>query len=225
MKRQNNQNTGLQKHRALNIQYHQVFLRLRSKDWQIVFVKTISIGLLATAAILAILLPGCNSSDFEQTSKWQTYHNPRYDFEFLYPEGWVPVAMPANEDGQAFIEPDNPAIEMRGWGSQISLVDGSDQEKLMKDLDMKQNFVTAQGLAGHLEVDISSETSSMTLALQHENVIYYWQGRSPSDQFAEYYRLFDYVARQYRVLPDEGFQRSPNSLESKTDGDRLALQT
>jgi hypothetical protein len=212
MKRQNNQNTGLHKHRALDIPSCQVFSVLCSKNLQVAFVKTISIGLMTTAATLAILLPGCNSSDFGQTSSWQTYRNPRYDFEFLYPEGWMPAAMPANEDGQAFIEPDNPAIEMRGWGSQIPLANGSNQEKLGEDLDMEQNFVTEQGLSGHLEVEISSETSSMTLALQHENVIYYWQGRSPSDQFAEYYRLFDYVARQYRVLPDEGFQRSLDPL-------------
>lgn len=67
----------------------------------------------------------------------------------------------------------------------------------------QQNFTTEQGLTGKLRVEINPDISLMTLTLSQGNVSYHWQGQCNSEQFADYYRFFYYVARQYRLPPLE----------------------
>jgi hypothetical protein len=64
---------------------------------------------------------------------------------------------------------------------------------------LNSNFKTAQGVSGVLVVEVGSLTSSMTLTLQQGQVKYYWQGRSNSEEFDNYYRFFYYIAQQYRI--------------------------
>jgi hypothetical protein len=160
----------------------------------------LSIGLVSTALLL-----GCDRL-FTPESGWETYQNSRYGFEFPYPKDWIAEPLPDNQDGRAFRAPDRPGVKVAGWASQIPDLAGevtagevTDPESISPD-PIKENFVTEQGLSGELEVEIAAETSSLNLTLEYEGVIYRWQGRSPSQQFEDYYKFFSYVANHYRVL-------------------------
>jgi len=71
---------------------------------------------------------------------------------------------------------------------------------VQKNVVVAPNFVTQQGLQGLLHVEVGAEVSFITLTLIQNGVMYSWQGRSPSDQFAKYYEFFNYVAGQYRIV-------------------------
>lgn len=155
---------------------------------------------LVGAAVSLMLLMSCRSSEIAAPDTWKTYRNPRYNFEFPYPSHWVAEPPPDNQDGQAFQDPRNAEAEIRGWaGHQIKMA----AQQKSKDLPLKPNFSTQQGLAGELKVNIGPEMSSMTLVLQQGDIRYHWQARSPSQQFDDYYRFFYYIARQYRIPPPQ----------------------
>ncbi|WP_375511392.1 hypothetical protein [uncultured Nostoc sp.] len=143
---------------------------------------------------LFIILWGCTANDFNAGAiAWKTYSNSRYGFEFPYPSNWTSLAAPENDDGIAFISPQNNSVEIRGWAShQLP----NEQESVKK---IKSNFQTAQGVSGVLVVEVDQRVGSMTLTLTQSQVKYYWQGRSKSQDFQDYYRLFYYIAQQYRI--------------------------
>lgn len=145
---------------------------------------------------LAGWLSGCQQAELPLASDWQVYHNPRYDFEFPYPQAWVAASPPDNQDGRVFHDPKNPAAEIRGWAGYNVRDTISPQPQ-----PLKPNFKTRQGVLGELKVDLGGETSSMTLVLEQNDIRYYWRGRSPQQQFDDYYRMFYYVASQYRIPP------------------------
>ncbi len=109
--------------------------------------------------------------------------------------------MPTNRDGEAFVDPRNPDVQIRGWASQLRLP--LDTEGLTSPSARPPasgvNFTTAQGLAALLQVDVGEEVSLMRLTLTLNGVEYNWEGQSPSDQFSEYYPLFNYIASQFQV--------------------------
>ncbi|MHC5610467.1 MAG: hypothetical protein ACYTXA_05475 [Nostoc sp.] len=147
---------------------------------------------------LLIILWGCTANDFHAGAiAWKTYRNSRYGFEFPYPSNWTSLAAPANDDGIAFISLQDNSVEIRGWASQQlpnSIV--TDQESMKK---IKPNFQTTQGVAGVMVVEVDQRVGSMTLTLTQSQVKYYWQGRSKSQEFPDYYRFFYYIAQQYRI--------------------------
>ncbi|MBN3950313.1 MAG: hypothetical protein HWQ38_29105 [Nostoc sp. NMS7] len=150
------------------------------------------------AIALFIILWGCTANDFNAGAiAWKTYSNSRYGFEFLYPSNWTSLAAPANDDGIAFISLQDNSVQIQGWASQQlpnSIV--TDQESMKK---IKPNFQTTQGVSGVLVVEVDQRVGSMTLTLTQSQVKYYWQGRSKSQEFPDYYRLFYYIAQQYRI--------------------------
>lgn len=174
---------------------------------------------LAIAPLLVILL-GCQDANKVSQNNWKIYRNSRYNFEFPYPGNWVAFPMPDNRDGQAFRDPNNPNAEIRGWAAnnlsatvtspppgvlyqrqhrlkvEASSLDSIEPKPLKSQ---EQNFTTDQGLTGNLKVEIGSDTSLMTLTLSQGKVLYNWQGQCESKQFADYYRSFYYIARQYRL--------------------------
>lgn len=153
---------------------------------------------------LVLILLSCRAVNLDAQSSWNTYRNPRYDFEFPYPSNWTPFPIPDNRDGRAFRDPQNPNFEIRGWAADIlSALQASSPNSAPKDLaeTQQQNFTTDQGLTGKLQVEIGTDTSLMTLTLSQEKVLYNWQGQCESQQFADYYRLFYYIARHYRLPP------------------------
>ena len=143
---------------------------------------------------LLIILWGCAANDFNAgVIAWKTYRNSRYGFEFPYPSNWTSLAASENGDGIAFISPQDNSVEIRGWAShQLP----NEQESVKK---IKSNFQTAQGVAGVLVVEVDRRSGSMTLTLTQSQVKYHLQGRSKSQEFQNYYRLFYYIAQQYRI--------------------------
>jgi hypothetical protein len=157
---------------------------------------------------LIVLLLSCSQSNLRSPDSWSIYRNSRYNFEFPYPSNWIAFPMPDNRDGRAFRDPQNPNIEIRGWAANKlaeSKAPSQAQERTPKQpqSSQQQNFITEQGLTGKLRVEVGSDLSLMTLSLSQGNVLYRWQGQSESEQFADYYRFFDYVARQYRLPASE----------------------
>ncbi|MEH1839409.1 MAG: hypothetical protein V7L20_11700 [Nostoc sp.] len=147
---------------------------------------------------LLIILWGCTANNFNAgASAWKTYSNSRYGFEFPYPSNWTSLAAPENDDGIAFTSPQDKTVEIRGWASQQLLNSITTNKELVKKI--KPNFQTAQGVSGVLVVEVDRLVSSMTLTLTQSQVKYYWEGRSKSQDFQDYYRLFHYIAQQYRI--------------------------
>jgi hypothetical protein len=151
-----------------------------------------------SVVLLILLLFSCQSPSVDQAVSWKTYRNPRYHFECPYPSQWIPAPMPDNRDGRAFSDPRQPAAEMRGWASQRLLIKGKNSLNAL-DPAFSENFTTLQGIGGNLQIEVGVQMSLMTLTLIQGTVQYSWQGRSPSQQFADYYRLFYYVASRYRI--------------------------
>ena len=155
---------------------------------------------------LVLILFSCRASNVSMPNSWDTYHNPRYSFEFPYPRNWTPFPMPDNRDGRVFRDPKNPTLEIRGWaGHKLSEIRASSSKKSAKQspTPQRQNFTTDQGVTGELQVEIGSDISLMTLTLSQGKVQYRWQGQCESEQFADNYRFFYYVATQYRLPPEE----------------------
>ena len=172
-------------------------------------VKALVIGKVIVSIMpLIVLLLSCSQSNMRSPDSWSIYRNSRYSFEFPYPSNWIAFPMPDNRDGRAFRDPQNPNIEIRGWAANNlaeSNAPSQAQERTPKQpqSSQQQNFTTDQGLTGKLRVELGSDLSLMTLSLSQGNVLYSWQGQSESEQFADYYRFFNYVARQYRLPVSE----------------------
>ncbi|MEW6495443.1 MAG: hypothetical protein AB1589_23425 [Cyanobacteriota bacterium] len=115
--------------------------------------------------------------------------------------------MPDNLDGRAFRDPQNPSVEIRGWAANnLSVIPSSSSNTSATESPkpQSQNFTTDQGMTGQLQVKVGSDISLMTLTLSQDKVLYNWQGQCESKNFADYYRFFNYIARQYRLpIPEE----------------------
>jgi hypothetical protein len=146
----------------------------------------------------AMIFAGCSANGL-QFSKltWETYYNSRYGFEFPYPSNWTSLAPPDNNDGVTLVSPQNQNTEIRAWaGNQLPESIVQDQETI-KQID--NNFHTDQGVSGVMVVEVGQQVSSMTLTITKDQVKYYWQGQSNSKEFKYYYRLFYYIAQQYKI--------------------------
>ena len=158
-------------------------------------IYTFASGVSGTIALL-MMLCGCVTGFNAGTITWKTYSNYRYGFEFPYPSNWTALAAPENGDGIALVSPESNSVEIRGWASN-QLPDSTTDKKAMKKIN--SNFQTTQGVSGVLVVEVNQQVSSMTLTLTQGQVNYYWQGRSESKKFKDYYRFFYYIAQQYRI--------------------------
>ncbi|MFE1746503.1 hypothetical protein [Coleofasciculus sp. H7-2] len=169
----------------------------------------------AYAIALSIMLWGCRASD-TQSPTWKTYKNPRYSFEFPYPSTWIAAPMPDNRDGRAFRDPQAPEVEILGVaGDRLPEIELAPSGQKNPHQFMQQNFTTQQGVTGKLYVELRSDISLMRLTLIQGRIRYYWQGRSPSKEFSNYYRFFYYVAGQYRIP----LQSKSGEGERLTEGD------
>ena len=142
-----------------------------------------------------LTLWGCSTPLDITSIGWKTYSNSRYGFEFPYPSNWNSLTAPTNDDGIAFVSPRNSNVEIRGWAS--NQLSPSITE--YNETSASYNFQTTQGLRGVLLVATENTVSSMKLKLNQNQVDYHWQGKSPSQEFSNYYPLFYYIAQQYRV--------------------------
>jgi hypothetical protein len=161
-------------------------------------------------------LTGCSMGDRapinSQSQTWQTYRNPKYGFAFLYPDRWVAALTPEKADGQIFAEPQNPAVEIRGWAS-VNLLDQSQTQKTKPKgqalgtpppTEPPPNFKTRQGVAGTLQVQITPQSSSLNFMVRQGKIRYHWRGSAPSDRFADYYAFFYHVVLRYQIPLQSG---------------------
>ncbi|WP_413174147.1 hypothetical protein [Anabaena azotica] len=166
---------------------------LKTRRWMRVIAGAVSnIGTIGTAMILS----GCTITNiYASEVTWKTYSNTRYSFEFPYPSNWNSSGTSDNNDGIAFVAPNNRNVEMRAWASRHLEVNIQEQYSR----EQTQNFQTAEGVFGVMSVDVGQQTTSMTLTITQGQVKYYWRGQSNSKEFKEYYRLFYYIAQQYKI--------------------------
>lgn len=153
--------------------------------------------------LLTMLLQGCQSSR-NSSATWKIYRNPRYQFEFRYPSNWIAAPMPDNRDGQAFRDPQQPEIEIRGWAEhRLSGMILNSRTSTVKNTaqPLQLNFTTQQGVTGQLQVKVGSNLNIMELRLNQGLMLYHWRAQAPSKQFADYYRFFYYIASNYRLPP------------------------
>ncbi len=150
------------------------------------------------AIALSVIVGGCTiTTGFNISNQtWKIYNNARYGFEFPYPSTWK--SLPSdNGDGIVFTSPKNHTVEIRSWAG-MQLPEGIIPEKNAK-ISINPNFTTAQGVSGVLTVEVGQQESVMTLKLAQGKLKYYWQGKAPSPEFDNYYRLFDYIANSYKI--------------------------
>jgi len=161
-------------------------------------VRNRNLGRTIAAIALAVTLGGCSGSN-KTTSvpRWEIYTNPRYNFEFPHPSNWTTLPAPDNGDGQVFVSPQNPEVDIRGWAGN-RLPNWENKHKNARK-SINYNFQTAQGVSGVLTVEVGKQVSTMKLTLNQEQIRYYWQGRAPSQEFGNYYNAFYYIAQQYRI--------------------------
>ncbi len=146
---------------------------------------------------LLVTLVSCQDTRLSMSS-WKTYQNPRYGFEFPYPSDWIAQPIPSNLNGQAFLGTDQSRLQLRGWAEENLNAARLLSSKLEKPVS-QQNFTTKQGITGRLKVEIGSQLSSIELVIDDGALEYHLQGQATSDQFADYYRFFHYVASHYRI--------------------------
>lgn len=139
---------------------------------------------------LCVLISVSACSAHSPSSNWKIYQNPRYGFTFPYPHQWQAQPPPENQDGQIFSHPDRPEIQIQGFAqSQVE----------PQGLENGPNFVTNQGIKAVLTPTLETTTSRLTLRIYSHQVYYVWEGRSPSSEFAQYYPLFEQIAREYTI--------------------------
>ena len=154
---------------------------------KILCTTTLSIG-------LYLMLWGCIDNDFQvKDVRWKTYKNNRYGFEFPYPNTWQELKNPDNSDGVVLVLPNKKNLEIRSYASKPLL-------KFSRKTQGKvYNFRTNQGVFGVLTVEVREKVTVIKLTITQEKLEYFWQGQSYSQEFKKYYRLFYYMAQEYKI--------------------------
>ncbi|MFN6217627.1 MAG: hypothetical protein ACK4V9_14360 [Aphanizomenon sp.] len=154
---------------------------------KILCTTTLSIG-------LYLMLWGCIDNDFQvKDVRWKTYKNNRYGFEFPYPNTWQELKNPDNSDGVVLVLPNKKNLEIRSYASKPLL-------KFSRKTQGKvYNFRTNQGVFGVLTVEVREKVTVIKLTITQEKLEYFWQGQSDSQEFKKYYRLFYYMAQEYKI--------------------------
>ncbi|MFN5593961.1 MAG: hypothetical protein AN488_10720 [Anabaena sp. WA113] len=154
---------------------------------KILCTTTLSIG-------LYLMLWGCIDNDFQvKDVTWKTYKNNRYGFEFPYPNTWQELKNPDNSDGVVLVLPNKKNLEIRSYASKPLL-------KFSRKTQGKvYNFRTNQGVFSVLTVEVREKVTVIKLTITQEKLEYFWQGQSDSQEFKKYYRLFYYMAQEYKI--------------------------
>jgi hypothetical protein len=140
------------------------------------------------------MLWGCIDNDFQvKDVRWKTYKNNRYGFEFPYPNTWQELKNPDNSDGVVLVLPNKKNLEIRSYASKPLL-------KFSRKTQGKvYNFRTNQGVFSVLTVEVREKVTVIKLTITQEKLEYFWQGQSDSQEFKKYYRLFYYMAQEYKI--------------------------
>lgn len=146
-------------------------------------------------AIALLFLESCQLQQLDSGVSLKTYQNQRFGFESIYPDTWRATPPPSNLDGQTFYHPQNPDVQISVWAG-YEVPSPSSQPSVP---EQNANFTTRQGLSGALTVEVGSQTSIIHLTVVEDRVSYHFEGRAPSLEFADYYRLFYDLATQYQI--------------------------
>jgi hypothetical protein len=153
------------------------------------------IALLVSTIGISVICAACSDNGFQSSRQaWETYYNPRYGFEFPYPGNWSAITSD-NNDGVIFVSGQSQHTKIRAWASN----DLPELQNPETSKQIDQNFKTDQGISGVLVVEVGEPVSSMTLTINQKEVNYHWQGQTSSKEFKDYYRLFYYIAKQYKI--------------------------
>ena len=143
---------------------------------------------------IGMIFWGCRANDFQvKNVTWKTYKNDRYGFEFPYPHTWQELRNPDNSDGVVLVLPNKKNLEIRSYASKPLL-------KFSRKTQGKvYNFRTNQGVFSVLTVEVREKVTVIKLTITQEKLEYFWQGQSDSQEFKKYYRLFYYMAQEYKI--------------------------
>jgi hypothetical protein len=137
---------------------------------------------------------GCNANNSQlQETRWNIYRNNRYGFEFPYPNTWQQLGNPDNSDGIALVSPNKKNVEIRAYASKPVLKFATENPQPVL------NFQTHQGVSGVLSVEVGEKVTVIKLTITQAQLEYHWQGKSASQDFQNYYRLFHYIAKEYKI--------------------------
>jgi len=141
-----------------------------------------------------LIVWGCSANNLQfPDTTWNTYRNKRYGFEFPYPNTWQALENPDNSDGIALVSPNKKNVEIRAYASKPLL------KSLTKNPQPVPNFQTHQGFSGVMAVEIGKKVTIMKLTITQEQLEYHWQAKSDRQDFQNYYRLFYYIAQEYKI--------------------------
>ena len=140
---------------------------------------------------IGMIFWGCNAQI--QETRWNIYRNKRYGFEFPYPHTWQVLGNPDNSDGVVLVSPNQKNVEIRAYASKSGL------KSLTKSSQPVPNFQTHQGFSGVLAVEAGEKVTVIKLTISQENLEYHWQGQSANQDFKNYYRMFYYMAQEYKI--------------------------
>ncbi|MBD2279694.1 hypothetical protein [Aphanizomenon flos-aquae] len=166
---------------------------MMKQPWGAIQVKKALCAMISGVGV-GMIFWGCNANNPQfQDTRWNIYGNRRYGFEFPYPHTWQVLGNPDNSDGVVLVSPNQKNVEIRAYASKPVL------KSLTKSSQPVPNFRTHQGFAGVLAVDAGEKVTVIKLTISQEKLEYHWQGQSGSKDFPNYYRLFYYIAQEYKI--------------------------
>jgi hypothetical protein len=143
---------------------------------------------------IGMIVWGCSANNLQSPdTTWNIYRNKRYGFEFPYPNTWQALENPDNSDGIALVSANKKNVEIRAYASKPLL------KYLTKNPQPVSNFQTHQGFSGVMAVEVGEKVTVMKLTITQEQLEYHWQGKSDRQDFQNYYRLFYYIAQEYKI--------------------------
>jgi hypothetical protein len=143
---------------------------------------------------IGMIVWGCNANNLQiEDTTWNVYRNKRYGFEFPYPNTWQVSGNPDNSDGVALVSLNKKNVEIRSYASKPVLKSSTQNSQPVS------NFQTNQGVSGILAVETGEKVTVIKLTITQEQLEYHWQGQSNSQDFQNYYRLFYYIAQEYKI--------------------------
>jgi len=183
------------------------------------------LGLVLLVMVGFIIQPGhyCLIDD-----SYKLYHNKGYNFSFHYPKEWSADPPPQNGDGMTFRNPENPSINITGYGSIVPVADFpiprvDEIEKWNCDdpgykLISKHNLEVAlwksnsadltqpqqAGTATAYRVVLISEKDGNSIAIirqaiEHDGFEYHLYCEVPSELYEEYKMIFIDACESFRV--------------------------
>lgn len=163
------------------------------QPWDAIQINRVLCAITCTVGI-GMIFWGCNANNLQpQNQIWKIYKNPRYGFEFPHPNTWQELGNPDNSDGIALAPANQKTVEIRAHVSKPLFTSPKPNPQPV------YNFRTNQGFSGVMSIEVGDQVTVIKLTITQAELEYHWQGKSSSQEFANYYRLFYYIAQEYKI--------------------------